>query len=175
MDSPIGQFWFGHHRTSQASSEIKTQPSIESPESLSNIITFGVELIISGLERSSLTLAASHLKQIIGKINSAANLTDHLPDLIITSPDKMHAIDYVAVSLHSNLTAEPCPDLLVDIWQALQKYDFLSIDWRPSGGADRRRRIWYQAPDDNALPNLRHTIDSFLETHHIDHLPAFYM
>ncbi|PFH45806.1 hypothetical protein AMATHDRAFT_8638 [Amanita thiersii Skay4041] len=88
-------------------SEIKTQQLVEIPEAPSEIIAFGVELII----------------------NSMASPSDFLPDLVITSPDKTHSIDYVAVSLHSALTTEPCPDLLVDVWQALQKFDFLSIDW----------------------------------------------
>ncbi|PFH44570.1 hypothetical protein AMATHDRAFT_88981, partial [Amanita thiersii Skay4041] len=154
--------------------EVETQTPADVSESTSNIIAFGVELIVAGLDRSSPTAAISHVKKLLEEIN-LSNPKDRLPDLVITSPDKTHAIDYVALSLPSTLTTEPRPDLLIDVWQALQKYDFLSIDWRPSSGADRRRRIWYQAPVDSTLSNLKQTIDSFLDTRGIEHLPGFYM
>ncbi|PFH47665.1 hypothetical protein AMATHDRAFT_6546 [Amanita thiersii Skay4041] len=155
-------------------SEVEIHTPADVPEPTSNIIAFGVKFLVSGLDHSSPIAATLHIKRLLNEINTS-NLNDRLPDLFVTSPDKTHAIDYVAISLPSTLTTEPHPDLLTDVWQALQTYNFLSIDWRLSSSADRRRCIWYQAPDNSALPNLKHAIDTFLDTCGIKHLPGFFM
>ncbi|PFH47426.1 hypothetical protein AMATHDRAFT_6768 [Amanita thiersii Skay4041] len=74
-------------------SEVKIHTPADVPEPTSNIITFGVKLLVSGLDHSSPIAATLHIIRLLNEINTS-NPNDHLPDLVVTSPDKTHAIDY---------------------------------------------------------------------------------
>ncbi|KAF8955265.1 hypothetical protein BDZ97DRAFT_1858763 [Flammula alnicola] len=123
----------------------------------------GVELIVSGLRRTSLTSAAENLTEIIENLRGDGTI---IPNLQIVSPSNVHQLDFVFVSLTGELRENLRPDILENIRVILENINGLEARWKISTGKfDKTRQIYFEASDDVNPIVLKTDIDNMLRTH----------
>ena len=88
-----------------------------------------LELIISGLPRTTLTAAQDRLHQIIQELQGQG---ENLPPLDIVSPATNDPLDYVWVSLAPPFKEVVRPDILEDVRILLDQVPELHASWRVS-------------------------------------------
>ncbi|KAF5367841.1 hypothetical protein D9615_010570 [Tricholomella constricta] len=127
----------------------------------------GLELTISGLDRTGPQSAMDHLKRIV------AGLVEHgqdLPDLEITPGSYRTAqdhIDYATVSLTGPLKSSPRPDVLEFVRRTLDNVDGITALWRIQHGPDKSRQLAFSTQNRQDASALKDRLDSiFRHQHH---------
>ncbi|KAF5386027.1 hypothetical protein D9615_002407 [Tricholomella constricta] len=128
----------------------------------------GLELTVSGLDRSGPRSANEHLKRIISKLEDDGLL---LPKLDITpgaSRTSNEASDYVTVSLADPYRATPRPDVLEFVRQTLDDVPDISARWRILHGPDKSRQLSFFARSKEEAPGLKEKLERVFKQEHYD-------
>lgn len=137
------------------------RPETPPPELDINHPFTGIELIVSGLSRASLTAPIKHLNKIIDDLVAGGH---RMPELDIVSPVTTEPLDYVYISLAGPLKETPRPDILEDVRIALDDVDGISADWRASNSrTDLRRQVYFQAEKTTNLTIFKAGLDQALD------------
>ncbi|KAF5382556.1 hypothetical protein D9615_002847 [Tricholomella constricta] len=128
----------------------------------------GLELTVSGLDRSGPQSAVDHLKKIVG------DLTDRgqdLPDLEITPGSYRTAqdkLDYATVSLTGPLKTSPRPDILEFVRKILDDTDDITALWRIQHGPDKSRQLAFVSQNKQDASALKDKLDNVFRHQHLD-------
>ena len=125
-----------------------------------------LELIISGLPRTTLTAAQDRLHQIIQELQGQG---ENLPPLDIVSPATNDPLDYVWVSLAPPFKEVVRPDILEDVRILLDQVPELHASWRVSASRmDKTRQLYFQANDDVNVASLKTKLDNIFQLRRLD-------
>lgn len=128
------------------------------PEDLlvSQSFPIGVELIVRGLEHDHEHASVAHLQRLIAAYHTQPGDHAPIPPLRCTAGDTRRPVDYAFLSLENNDDPAPRPDLLDRIKDYLNSDDCAGVNcnWRGCSGADKSRRIWFTADDEQKANQL---------------------
>ena len=139
-------------------SESSPPPDLDS----NSTISAAMSLIVAGLSRTSNTSAMTQAKQLVNQHNES-NPNNPLPPLNIATIDSRHSFDYVTISLSTDLTSEPRPDILTDVKKFFQTHPGTIVTWSAGSGPDQSRRIFYKADNAEKLLDLEHGVKACLD------------
>ncbi|KAF5379464.1 hypothetical protein D9615_006597 [Tricholomella constricta] len=126
----------------------------------------GLELTVSGLDRSGPQSAIDHLRKIVADL--IKNGQD-LPDLEITPGSYRTAqdnIDYATVLLTGPLKASPRPDVLELVRRTLDNVNGITALWRIQHGPDKSRQLAFATQNRQDASDLKNKLDSIFQHQH---------
>ena len=104
-----------------------------------------VELIVSGLRRTSLTSATEHLNSLLADQRTCGT---HIPPVTIVSPATQRPLDFVYLSLAGEFREQPHPDILDDLQQIVDTFDGITALWKTAAGnTDKSRQLSFLADE----------------------------
>ncbi|KAF5376641.1 hypothetical protein D9615_007876 [Tricholomella constricta] len=128
----------------------------------------GLELTVSGLDRTGPQSAIDHLKKIISNLNDQGQ---DLPDLQVTPGSYRTAqdcLDYATVSLSGPLKSSPRPDILEFVRKILDGVDGITALWRIQHGPDKSRQLAFTTKNKQDAATLKDKLDNIFRHQHLD-------
>ncbi|GBE82323.1 hypothetical protein SCP_0407070 [Sparassis crispa] len=136
-----------------------SSPSLQTDSS--DAVVTGVELMISGLNRTSVQSAHAHFSQLLSDYN-LANPTQALPPLQIHPGDPHNAVDYVFIALQPALSSDLRPDILEHVRKILDGRSSLHAAWRTGSGPDRTRRVMFIMNNEQHARGMQPRLEKWL-------------
>ncbi|KAF5374623.1 hypothetical protein D9615_008977 [Tricholomella constricta] len=144
-------------------------PSTDTPLSTYDPSSYpftGLELTVSGLDRSGPRSAHEHLKIILAQLENDGHL---LPKLHITpgaSRTSNETSDYVTVSLTDPYRSTPRPDILEFVRKTLDDVPGITALWRILNGPDKSRQLSFFARNKEEAPKVKEKLERFFKQEH---------
>lgn len=123
----------------------------------------GVELIVSGLRRTSLTSATEHLNSLLAEQRTRGT---HIPPVTIVSPANQRPLDFVYLSLAGEFREQPRPDILDDLRQIVDSFDGITALWKTAAGnTDKTRQLSFLADEFLNATQLKSRLEAIFTSH----------
>ncbi|PBK64843.1 hypothetical protein ARMSODRAFT_1053492 [Armillaria solidipes] len=136
----------------------------------SSTVFVGLELAVSGLDRSSKSSAQTDFVATYPQIVQHAHVAlpqTYMPlpsDIKVDPGNARQAVDYVFISLSPSLSATPRPDILYGIRRAIIAHGRLKADWKVTNGYDRTRRNFFNMDSVNDTENMKDQLAAALNS-----------
>jgi hypothetical protein len=127
-------------------------PVREGPGAPDTLIS-GVELIVSKLSRNSLSLATENFRALLTNY-SHQHPSDPLVPVRIVAGDDRDPVDFVFVSVDTEVTHDARPDLLEKLRVVLVSLG-LQAQWKAGRGFDRTRCVHFQTDSFSQAQSLQ--------------------
>ncbi|KAJ3717444.1 hypothetical protein C8R42DRAFT_724357 [Lentinula raphanica] len=141
-------------------------------EESNNSVAIGVEIIVSGLPRSSTQSATLRLKELISNAlqNPDGDLSRLSEDFFHVSPgNNRHPVDYAYVAIRSGITNIPRPDLLQVLMNTLNTQTGIAARWRDGSGPDKSRRLIFILDEtEERTSMIQKSLERWFEINHFD-------
>jgi hypothetical protein len=123
----------------------------------------GLELIVSGLRRTSLTSATDHLNTLLAE--QCAHDT-YIPLVTIVSPTTQRPLDFIYLSLAGEFREHPWPDVLDDLRQVVDAFDGITALWKTAAGnTDKTQQLSFLSDEFLTATQLKTRLEAIFTSH----------